>query len=106
MSRLRQYGVHRLLCDNSRREEQLQIIQVVDGCFCSSFPLDEEKACTEWIGGTAILSYTCTADFEFPLSCDEVRRKLSQVSSGDSIYVWHIDSDDWNNGIVHRLTRL
>lgn len=103
---LRQYGVHRLLCDNAKREERLQIIQVVDGCYCSSFPIDDEKAFTEWIGGTAILSYNDKMDFELPLSCDDIVCRLTQVSSGDLLYVWHISSDDWDNGIVHHLLRL
>ena len=46
------------------KEEQLQVLQIADGCYCSSFSLDGEEAFTEWIGGTAILSYKSEMDFQ------------------------------------------
>lgn len=106
MNKIRQYGVHRLLHSLTMKEEQLQVLQIADGCYCSSFSLDGEEAFTEWIGGTAILSYKSEMDFCLPLSCEELMHKLAQPRNGNSVYVWHIEDPDWHSGMVHHLKRL
>ncbi len=107
MDKVRRYGVHRLLHPDTMKEEQLQVLQVADGSYCSSFSLDREVAFTEWIGGTAILSRKREIDFDMPLSCKDLVHKLaSKTRNGNAIYVWHVEAGEWHSGIVRHLKRL
>ena len=65
-----------------------------------------EPPFTEWIGGTAILSYKSEMDFCLPLSCKDLMHELAQPQNGNSVYVWHVEADEWHSGMVHHLKRL
>ena len=62
---VRQYAVHQLW-RNATTAESLQVVVVEGGRYVRSFPLREEMASTEWLGGIAFLSAQPTLTLQLP----------------------------------------
>lgn len=54
---VRQYAVHQLW-RNATTAESLQVVVVEGGRYVRSFPLREEMASTEWLGGIAFCQHS------------------------------------------------
>lgn len=49
----RRFAAHRIV--NGQHSIDLGVVELIDGCVCDCYPLEEELAQTEWVSGTIYL---------------------------------------------------
>lgn len=100
---VRQYAVHQLW-RNATTAESLQVVVVEGGRYVRSFPLREEMASTEWLGGIAFLSAQPTLTLQLPAPFETL---FAAMFSPAGPYIWHIVPEEGRGGMpIHRLHRL
>ncbi len=85
------------------------VVELEEGCVTDTFPLEEEIAFTEWIGGIIVLTPHREVKpnvLQLPASVESVIENLTAPAIGKQTYAWHITPEDAVSGQVHHLRRL
>lgn len=104
----KQFAAHQVIVSANCRFKQ-QVVEIEDKIVSGYFPLTEEIASTEWVGGTIILSSYRSDEIKqitFPMEFESLIMLLTENQTLPVRYAWHVSAEDTSAGIVHSIRQL
>lgn len=104
----KKFAAHQVIVSNGNHYKQY-VVEIENKAVIRFFPLKEEVAFTEWIGGTIILSpyNELIKEIKFPVKIEYLMTILTEVCDHQSsLYAWHISAEDTLEGVVHSVRQL
>jgi len=104
----KRFAAHQVFVHSDNHYKQY-VVETENKTVIRFFPLKEEIAFTEWIGGTIILSpyNELIKGIEFPIKIEYLIIILTEVRNHQGpLHAWHISAEDTSEGIVHSVRQL
>lgn len=104
----KKFAAHQVIVSNNDHYKQY-VVEIENKTVTRFFPLKEEIAFTEWIGGTIILSPRdeLVKEIKFPIKMERLIIILTEASNHQGpLYAWHISMEDTSEGVVHSVRQL
>lgn len=103
----KRFAAHQVITSVNDRYKQY-VVEVEGNTVSHIFPLTEEIAFTEWIGGIIILSsrQNAISHIVFPIQTEALIAILTENSDLKTCQAWHISPDEVAAGTVHAVRLL